>query len=159
MSPRRFRSPQLAQRLLAELDAHRVPVQQIRIEVTEDALLDNPEQVSATLDTLRNAGVLAALDDFGTGYSSLSYLHRFPLHTLKIDRSFVRELRPREAGGSTAVIRAVLALASSLGLEVVAAGVETEAQREMLLELGCTRGQGFLFARARSAAEWRALPG
>ena len=130
----------------------------MRIEVTEDALLDNPEQVSATLDTLRHAGVLAALDDFGTGYSSLSYLHRFPLHALKIDRSFVRELRPAsDEGGSAAVVRAVLALAGTLGLEVVAEGIETESQRDLLLELGCTRGQGFLYSCARPAAEWRAL--
>ena len=158
VSPRRFRSPHLARRLLDALDAHGIPAQRVRIEVTEDALLDNPEQVSATLDTLRHAGVLAALDDFGTGYSSLSYLHRFPLHALKIDRSFVRELRPAsDEGGSAAVVRAVLALAGTLGLEVVAEGIETESLRDLLLELGCTRGQGFLYSQARPAAEWRAM--
>jgi len=156
VSPRRFRSPQLAQRLLEELAAHGIPARNVRIEVTEDALLDNPDQVFTTLDTLRRAGVLAALDDFGTGYSSLSYLHRFPLHALKIDRSFVRELSSAHEGGSAAVVRAVLALANTLGLEVVAEGIETEAQRAILLELGCERGQGFLFSRARCAQEWQA---
>ena len=158
VSPRRFRSPTLARQLLDELAAHDVPTSCVRIEVTEDALLENPDQVFATLDTLQRAGVLAALDDFGTGYSSLSYLHRFPLHALKIDRSFVSELKPTHAGGSSAaVVRAVLALAGTLGLEVIAEGIETEAQRELLLELGCTRGQGFLFSHARPAAEWQAL--
>ena len=158
VSPRRFRSPALAQQLLDVLAAHEVPAHCLRIEVTEDALLENPDQVFATLDTLQRSGVLAALDDFGTGYSSLSYLHRFPLHALKIDRSFVRELGPiHEGGSSAAVVRAVLALASTLGLEVIAEGIETEAQREQLLELGCLRGQGFLFSPARPAAEWLAL--
>ena len=158
VSPRRFRSPTLARQLLDELAVHDVPASCVRIEVTEDALLENPDQVFATLDTLQRAGVLAALDDFGTGYSSLSYLHRFPLHALKIDRSFVSELKPTQAGGgSEAVVRAVLALAGTLGLEVIAEGIETEAQRDLLLELGCTRGQGFLFSHARPAAEWQAL--
>jgi diguanylate cyclase (GGDEF)-like protein len=158
VSPRRFRSPTLARQLLDELAVHDVPTSCVRIEVTEDALLENPDQVFATLDTLQRAGVLAALDDFGTGYSSLSYLHRFPLHALKIDRSFVSELKPTHAGGSSAaVVRAVLALAGTLGLEVIAEGIESEAQRELLLELGCTRGQGFLFSHARPAAEWQAL--
>ena len=158
VSPRRFRSPTLAGELLGELAAHGVPTRCVRIEVTEDALLENPDQVFATLDTLQRAGVLAALDDFGTGYSSLSYLHRFPLHALKIDRSFVRELKPIQQGGSSAaVVRAVLALAGTLGLEVIAEGIETDAQREALLELGCTRGQGFLFSQARPAAEWQTL--
>jgi diguanylate cyclase (GGDEF)-like protein len=158
VSPRRFRSPTLARQLLDELAAHDVATDCVRIEVTEDALLENPDQVFATLDTLQRAGVLAALDDFGTGYSSLSYLHRFPLHALKIDRSFVSELKPTHPGGSSAaVVRAVLALAGTLGLEVIAEGIETEAQREILLELGCTRGQGFLFSPARPAAEWQAL--
>jgi len=113
--------------------------------------------VRATLDSLRHAGVLAALDDFGTGYSSLSYLHRFPLRTLKIDRSFVADLQPGQTGGSTAIVRAVLALAGTLGMEVVAEGIETEAQRDCLRELGCKLGQGFLFAHPQPAANWTAL--
>jgi len=94
--------------------------------------------------------VLAALDDFGTGFSSLSYLHRFPLHAVKIDRSFIAGLAP--GSSSTAVVRAVLALAASLGLEVIAEGVETAEQRQQLLELGCIYGQGFFFAEPRPAS-------
>ena len=157
VSPRHFRSADLASHLLDALARHDVSPQALRVEVTEDALLENPEQVAATLASLHAAGVLAALDDFGTGYSSLSYLHRFPLHALKIDRSFVSNLAPTLDDTSAAVIRAVLALASSLGLEVIAEGIETDLQRSLLLELGCTRGQGFLFSPARSIAALREI--
>ncbi|HEU0305449.1 MAG TPA: EAL domain-containing protein, partial [Lysobacter sp.] len=154
VSPRHFRSPLLARQMLQLFDAHHLPHDRVRVEVTEGALLDNPEQVRATLEALRTAGVVAALDDFGTGYSSLSYLHRFPLHSLKIDRSFVSALQTGERGGSTAVVRAVLAMARTLGMDVIAEGVETDEQRDCLLEIGCELGQGFLFSRARPASEW-----
>lgn len=154
VSPRHFRSPRLAAQLLELLDAYKVSPHRIRIEVTEGALLDNPEQVKATMFRLRDAGVLTMLDDFGTGYSSLSYLHKFPLHALKIDRSFVADLRPDLTGSSSAVVRAILALAGSLGMEVIAEGIETEVQRDALRELKCRVGQGFLFARPRPLAEF-----
>ena len=156
VSPRHFRSPRLAPQLLELLAVHHLPAHRLRLEMTEGALLDNPDQVLATLDVLRRAGVLAVLDDFGTGYSSLSYLHRFPLHTLKIDRSFVTALQHGSAGGSAAVVRAVLALAATLGMEVVAEGVETSEQCDYLLEIGCEHGQGYLFSGARPASEWAA---
>jgi diguanylate cyclase (GGDEF)-like protein len=156
VSPRHFRSPALARQLLDLIAEHGVEPSKVRVEVTEGAMLDNPDQVFATLDALRDAGVLAALDDFGTGYSSLSYLHRFPLHALKIDRSFVSALQPGNRGGSAAVVRAVLALANTLGMEVIAEGIETEEQRQWLLEIGCEMGQGFLFSRARPMEDWLA---
>jgi diguanylate cyclase (GGDEF)-like protein len=159
VSPRHFRSPELAGQMLELFDSHRLSSDRIRLEVTEGALLDNPEQVRRTLQALRSAGVVTALDDFGTGYSSLSYLHRFPLHTLKIDRSFVSALQRGERRGSTPVVKAVLAMARTLGMDVVAEGVETDEQRECLLEMGCELGQGFLFSRARPAAEWAAQRG
>ena len=154
VSARHFRSPDLARQILDMLAAHAIPPSRVRLEMTEGALFDNPEQARATLETLRHAGVFAALDDFGTGYSSLSYLHRFPLHTVKIDKSFVADLRPGDSGGSAAVVRAVLALASTLGMEVVAEGIETTQQRDHLIELGCTFGQGFLFSQPRPASNW-----
>jgi diguanylate cyclase (GGDEF)-like protein len=149
VSARHFRAPDLAEQMLDLMKACSVPPVSVRIEVTEGALLDNPEQIRETLGRLRDAGVLTALDDFGTGYSSLSYLHRFPLHCLKIDRSFVADLRPGETGGSAAVVRAIRALAGSLDMEVIAEGIETTAQRDFLVELGCELGQGFLFAHPR----------
>ena len=149
LSPRHFRSADLPGRFLALLARHGVAPHLARVEVTEGTLLENPEQVCATIVELREGGVLVALDDFGTGYSSLSYLHRFPLHALKIDRSFIASLRPGGTAASTAIVRAVLALAKTLGLEVVAEGVETQEQRQCLLDLGCEFGQGFLFAAAQ----------
>jgi EAL domain-containing protein (putative c-di-GMP-specific phosphodiesterase class I) len=151
--PLHFRSADLDARLFALLQRHGVSAGQVRIEVTEGALMDNPEQVSEILDRLRQGGVMTALDDFGTGYSSLSYLHRFQLHTLKIDRSFVTDLVPGGGGGGEAVVRAILALSRSLGLEVVAEGIETKIQRDALLALGCAYGQGYLFARPKPLDE------
>ncbi len=146
LSPRHFRSTDLPRRFLDLLARHDIPAHSARVEVTEGTLLENPDQVCSMIAELREAGILVALDDFGTGYSSLSYLHRFPLHALKIDRSFIASLRPGGTAANTAIVRAVLALATALGLEVVAEGVETEAQRACLLELGCEFGQGYLFA-------------
>ena len=156
VSPRHFRSPALAEQVLDMLDAHDLSHERIRLEVTEGALLDNPEQVQETLEVLREAGVVAALDDFGTGYSSLSYLHRFPLHALKIDRSFVTALRRDEQAGSEVVVRAVLAMAGTLGMDVIAEGIETREQCDYLMEMGCELGQGYLFSPARPASEWAA---
>jgi EAL domain-containing protein (putative c-di-GMP-specific phosphodiesterase class I) len=149
LSPRHFRSTDLPGRFLALLARHDIEPRLARVEVTEGTLLENPEQVCAMIAELRAGGVLVALDDFGTGYSSLSYLNRFPLHALKIDRSFITSLKPGGSAASTAIVRAVLALAATLGMEVVAEGVETEEQRRCLLDLGCAYGQGFLFAPAR----------
>ena len=96
---------------------------------------------------LRDRGVLALLDDFGTGFSALSYLHRFPIHAMKIDRSFVSGLDGESHAESLALVRATLALANTLGIETIGEGIETEHQRSLLRELGCHYGQGFLYGR------------
>jgi EAL domain-containing protein (putative c-di-GMP-specific phosphodiesterase class I) len=153
-SPRHFRSPDLDLRFLDLLRIYGVEPSQVRIEITEGALVHNAEQVSLMLDRLFQAGIMVALDDFGTGYSSLSYLHQFRLHTLKIDRSFVNGLRGEDKSKSMALIRAILALSRSQGLDVVAEGIEDEAQRALLLELGCSMGQGFFFSRPQPIAVW-----
>ena len=149
-SPRHFRSADLDERFLRLVRECDVDPSQVRIEVTEGALLENPEQIGQVFNRLRENGVLIALDDFGTGYSSLSYLHRFKLNTVKIDRSFISDLRLEEEGGSTAVVRAILALSRAQRLEVVAEGIETDMQRRALLSLGCELGQGYFFAKPRS---------
>jgi diguanylate cyclase (GGDEF)-like protein len=149
-----FRHADLDVRLLALLERFRVPPHNIRVEVTESTLLDNPEQVKRMLLNLQQQGVLIVLDDFGTGYSSLSYLRQYPFDTLKIDRSFVVGLEEDARGESKAVIRAIQALADSLGMKVIVEGVESAMQQQVLMELGCHYGQGFLFAQAQGADYW-----
>ena len=130
----------------AALDPHR-----LELEVTEGVLLHSDDGTLAQLRELRALGVRIAMDDFGTGYSSLTRLSSFPFDRLKIDRSFVRDLT--EGGQSAAIIRAVAELGQRLGLATTAEGVETEAQREGVLGLGCTEAQGFLFGRPMPAAD------
>jgi EAL domain-containing protein (putative c-di-GMP-specific phosphodiesterase class I) len=115
--------------------------------------------VKRILENLRDHGVGIALDDFGTGYSSLSYLHQYPIETLKIDRSFVIELPAEDTDAhSTAVVRAIQALADSLRMQVIAEGIETEAQMRALRRIGCRFGQGFLFAQPQPASKWLGAP-
>jgi EAL domain-containing protein (putative c-di-GMP-specific phosphodiesterase class I) len=119
----------------------------LRVEITETALLDNPGEAAGVLRELRNFGVKVYLDDFGTGYSSLSHLHKLPVDALKIDRSFVKSLllpdRP-------AIVESILALARTLNTSVVAEGIEDDIQARALERLGCTHAQGFLFSRPLS---------
>ncbi len=145
VSARRLRVPDFDEIALRTIESSGLPARRVRLEVTEGALLDQPEQMRNILLRLRKAGVLVQLDDFGTGYSSLSYLHRFPIHSLKIDRSFICDIA--EVGSSPAVIRAIVALAESLDVEVIGEGIETPEQRDALIEMGCAFGQGFLFSR------------
>ena len=101
------------------------------------------------LSTLRERGVQALLDDFGTGFSALSYLHRFPIQSLKIDRSFVAGLDSDTQAESLALVRAILALASTLGIDTIGEGIETPEQRDILLQQGCQYGQGYLYGHPR----------
>jgi diguanylate cyclase (GGDEF)-like protein len=155
VSGRHFRSADLDTRLLALFEQYALPTQCIRLELTEGALLENPERVKRMLRNLRNKGVGIALDDFGTGYSSLSYLHQYPFETLKIDRSFITQLLPGEEDTQgLALVRAIQVLADSLSMKVIAEGIENESQRQVLLGVGCRYGQGFLFANAQAAEVW-----
>nr|WP_238389838.1 EAL domain-containing protein [Pseudoxanthomonas koreensis] len=147
VSPRHFRSPDFADRLLGLLQSADADPARLRVEITEVALLDDAPRTLRILNTLREHGVLAQLDDFGTGFSALSYLHRFPISGLKIDRSFVAGLDESGRQESLALVRAILALAGTLGIETVGEGIETETQRGILRELGCNCGQGFLLGR------------
>lgn len=121
----------------------------LELEITESLLLQNVSETSANLFELRALGVSIAIDDFGTGYSSLSYLHKLPVTTLKIDQSFVREIGVISASGEqdAPIIRTIIALARNFGMSVVAEGVETRAQRDLLLRLGCESLQGYLLYR------------
>jgi diguanylate cyclase (GGDEF)-like protein/PAS domain S-box-containing protein len=146
LSGRQFSDPTLPDRLAAVLSATGLPPGTLTLEITESLLMDDVELSQALLGRLKDLEVRVAVDDFGTGYSSLSYLRSFPVDELKIDRSFVSGLGP--AGGDEAIVAAVVRLAESLGLDTVAEGVETEAQRQQLLRLGCRFGQGHRFAPA-----------
>jgi EAL domain-containing protein (putative c-di-GMP-specific phosphodiesterase class I) len=153
VSGRHFRAETLDENLLALLRKHAIKPECVRIEVTERMLIDNPPAAKRLLDALRAHGIGVSLDDFGTGYSSLSYLHQYPVQALKIDRSFVAEM-VSEKSGSTAIVRAILALAGALGMQAIAEGIETEAQHRILTQLGCQLGQGFLYARPQPAHVW-----
>ncbi|MGZ4137993.1 MAG: EAL domain-containing protein, partial [Actinomycetota bacterium] len=115
------------------------------VELTESALIDDAQSSFKTVAAISAAGVHVSLDDFGTGYSSLSYLQRFPVDSLKIDRSFVSGLGTNP--GDTIIVEAIIGMAKTLGLATVAEGVETIEQRDELRKMGCTFGQGYLFAR------------
>ncbi|EIC20628.1 PAS domain S-box protein [Thiorhodovibrio frisius] len=138
-------SPELVAQVRGVLERTGVSANRIELEVTESMLMRNIDQVRANLEALREMGVYLAIDDFGSGYSSLRYLKRLPIHRLKIDRSFVEQLT--QDPNDDAIVRAVIVLGRSLGLAVLAEGVETRAQADFLAAEGCHEVQGFLFGR------------
>ena len=145
VSAQQFRHPNFVAHVQAVLDHSRIAPGKLKLELTESLLLHDVEEIIVKMSALKTKGVSFSLDDFGTGYSSLSYLKRLPLDQLKIDQSFVRDVLtdPNDA----AIARTVVALAQSLGLAVIAEGVETEAQRDFLFRHGCRHYQGYLFGR------------
>jgi len=144
-SPRQFAKGKSLEVLLESLEALELPGRCIAIEITERLLLDEQPAVTAQLARLRAAGIQLSIDDFGTGYSAMAYLTRMDIDTLKIDRSFIRNLTTHP--GDLAITEAIIVMAHKLGLTVVGEGIETEAQRERLAAAGCNYGQGFLFSR------------
>lgn len=147
VSPRHFRSAGFSARLFGLLDACGADPRRLRLEITEVALLDDGPHTLHILQGLRERGIQVQLDDFGTGFSALSYLHRFPISTLKIDQSFIAGLHGPEVQSTRALVQGVLSLARTLGIETIGEGIETEAQRQTLRELGCDYGQGYLLGR------------
>lgn len=133
--------------VMRALEESGLPGDRLELEITESLMMQSPERAIRALEEIKRAGVRVVLDDFGTGYSSLSYLGRFPLDGVKIDRSFVQGLAVPGHGSGRAVIRAIVQLGAELALDVVAEGVETREQREMLGELGVEVLQGYLFGR------------
>ncbi len=149
LSPRQFRRGDLAARLLTVLTETGLPPQDLEFEVTEGMVMEHPERAVLVLTELVAAGVNVSIDDFGTGYSSLAYLKRFPVHRLKIDRSFVSGLP--DDRNDRSLTRAVVAIAKSLGLSVIAEGVETQAQADFLRRIGCDFAQGHHFSKPLGA--------
>lgn len=145
LSTLQFEQPQLVETVMNCLARHHIPPHTLILEVTETTAMNNPEESVRVLTELTQAGVKASIDDFGTGYSSLLYLKRLPACELKIDRAFVKELSG-ESNDAT-IVSAIVALAKTLNLKVVAEGVETPQQQEFLTELGCNTLQGYLLGR------------
>jgi diguanylate cyclase (GGDEF)-like protein/PAS domain S-box-containing protein len=157
VSPRQFRSPGFVEAVAKALGAHGIPGERLELELTEGVLIEDREQAVAILERLKRTGVKIAIDDFGTGYSSLSYLSGLPIDCLKIDRAFV--VAAGKGGRDAAIVQAIISLAHSLGLRVLAEGVETEAQAAFLRVHGCDEAQGYLFARPSAAADAAPLIG
>jgi EAL domain-containing protein (putative c-di-GMP-specific phosphodiesterase class I) len=148
LSARQFQHPALVEDIRRVVNMTGIDPPTLKLEITETVVMRDAEAAVATLRELKALGIQLAIDDFGTGYSSLSYLKRFPLDTLKIDRTLVDGLG--DAVQDTAIVRSVIALARALGLSVTGEGVETLAQQLQLVDLGCDLAQGYLFARPQS---------
>jgi EAL domain-containing protein (putative c-di-GMP-specific phosphodiesterase class I) len=151
VSPQQFRDPRFQQNVRDALELTGIDPQRLVFEITESLLMQDPAHAKALLEELTAIGIRFAVDDFGTGYSSLAYLQRFPLAKLKIDRSFVENLLTSR--NDRAIVSAVVGLAQTLDLELVAEGVETEEQRRLLTEMGCDHIQGWLVCKALPSEE------
>jgi diguanylate cyclase (GGDEF)-like protein len=149
LSPRQFQDGDVTADVLSALEDSGLPADQLTLEVTEGVLVRDLDAVVAELESLRSLGIRIAIDDFGTGFAGLSYLRHLPADVIKIDRSFVSDLPASRS--ATTLIASIVELARTLGLDVVAEGVETEEQRHALAELNCARAQGYLFARPEPA--------
>jgi EAL domain-containing protein (putative c-di-GMP-specific phosphodiesterase class I) len=151
LSAKQFQHPTLVQEISQVLAESGLDAGSLKLEITESVVMQDAPATLAKLKELKDLGIRLAIDDFGTGYSSLGYLKRFPVDTLKIDRSFVKGLS--KEGNDNAIVRAVITVAKTLNMDVTAEGVETEQQRIELKALGCDRAQGFLFARPAVAED------
>ncbi|MCK9988626.1 MAG: hypothetical protein AzoDbin1_05098 [Azoarcus sp.] len=145
ISPLEFTRADIVERILQPIRTHQLPPESIEIEITENMLMDDAETVIAKVQELRTHGLRISIDDFGTRFSSLNYLRRFPVNTIKIDQSFVRDLET--TGSQSPVISAIVGIARGFGLNVLAEGVETECQIDALRLHGCDVMQGFRFSR------------
>jgi len=148
VSAQQFEDPMLIDKIRSALKETKLPPEFLELELTESCLMSDPAQASALLREIRDVGVRIAIDDFGTGYSSLTYLHEFPLNALKIDKNFVQSVESKDRGGP--ISKMIIGLGQNLGLEVIAEGVETEAQLEYMRDHGCDVAQGYLYARPES---------
>jgi EAL domain-containing protein (putative c-di-GMP-specific phosphodiesterase class I) len=147
--------PHFPSLLQAAASTQRIQPERLKLEITESAVMADPMRVLDSMKQLQSLGFRFAIDDFGTGYSSLAYLQRLPVEEIKIDRSFISQLVSDP--GSAAIVRATSDLAGSLGLEVVAEGVEDEATWDMLRSIGCSTAQGYFLSRpmpAEAVPEW-----
>ncbi len=155
ISAKQFSMPTFVEEILMLVDHFGVNPARLKLEITESMLLDNVDDIIAKMTALKAKGIGFSLDDFGTGYSSLQYLKRLPLDQLKIDQSFVRDFATDTNG--RAIVRTIIAMAQSMNLSVIAEGVETEEQRQLLLNHGCTQYQGYLFGKPVPIEQFEAM--
>jgi diguanylate cyclase (GGDEF)-like protein/PAS domain S-box-containing protein len=155
LSGKQFTQPDLLGQITRTLEETGLDPRSLKLEITESVVMDNIDAAVETLESLRSLGVEVSIDDFGTGYSSLSYLHRLPIDTLKVDRSFVSRMASNNE--NTEIVRTIVTLAQSLEMKVVAEGVETSEQLAQLQILRCEGGQGYLFSRPLDAEDAGAL--
>ena len=151
LSSKQFSHPGLTDQIIQTLKLTNLDPRVLKLEITESVVMENVEATARMLERLRALGVELSIDDFGTGYSSLSYLHRLPIDTLKIDRSFVSRID--ENNDNKEIVRTIVMLAHTLKMGVVAEGVETNEQLQHLRELKCDSAQGYLFSRPVDANE------
>ncbi|MEQ1776629.1 MAG: EAL domain-containing protein, partial [Burkholderiales bacterium] len=152
LSPRQFVQDDLYATVVRVLDETGLDPEWLELEITESLMMDNPDHAATVLRKLKASGIHLAIDDFGTGYSSLSYLKRFPIDHVKIDRSFIKDI-PGDAD-DVSITQAIIAMAHSLRLRVIAEGVETAQQLDLLRQLKCEEAQGYLFGRPMPAEEF-----
>ena len=152
LSALQFQDPDLVAKVATTIAKHGIQPKQLELEITESAIMNDASEAIKLLEKFRELGVSLAIDDFGTGYSSLRYLKQFPVHTLKIDQAFVREIEPDSA--DAVIVRAIIGLCQHFNMKVVAEGIETEQQRDLLREFGAQIGQGYLFAKPMPAVDF-----
>jgi diguanylate cyclase (GGDEF)-like protein/PAS domain S-box-containing protein len=151
VSPQEFDRPDLVDRITAQVERYHLPANALEIEITENLLLHDVSSVIDKMRMLRDRGVGISIDDFGTGYSSLNYLRRFPINSIKLDQTFIRDLD--ETHRSSPIVNAIVGIADGFDLKLLAEGVETDFQRRFLQDLGCDEMQGYLFSRPVPARE------
>ncbi|MDC9729803.1 MAG: EAL domain-containing protein, partial [Methyloprofundus sp.] len=155
VSAKQFSQVNFADQVNAAINKYAIDASKLKLELTESMLVDNIEQIITTMRTLKELGITFSLDDFGTGYSSLQYLKKLPLSQLKIDQSFVRDILNDKS--DEAIVSTIIAMAKSLDLDVIAEGVETDEQKQVLLNNACTHFQGYLFSKPVGIDEFNQL--
>lgn len=151
LSSQQFSQPNLIEQIEGILQFSNLNSKNLKLEITESMVMEDVENTIALLNRLKNLGIKLSMDDFGTGFSSFSYLHRFPLDTLKVDRSFVSNMS--EGTKNQEIVSTIVMLAHKLGMDVIAEGIETETEKQILQSLNCEYGQGYLFAKPLSSAD------
>lgn len=153
LSPRQFKDDYLISNIARVLKRHRIDPAQLRLEVTENSVMDDPDGSIRKIRAIHQMGIKIAIDDFGTGYSSLNYLKRFPISTIKLDKSFIEDVLINK--NTQGIVRAILSMANSMGMSVVAEGIETYEQAHYLYEQGCTCIQGYYFQQPMTIEAFR----